>query len=121
MAWIGHRGSLSCMPKGSSISVKNVVLQGIEAQNSGKCRCCNNDKYLPVSSEDLLGEARTGAISGASVLVKDGTRPHQIFVSRQECSADEISICIPSRGNTLTVVPGGNRRRHKISRATAVT
>jgi hypothetical protein len=68
MAWIGHRGSLSCIPKGSSISVKNVVLQGIEAQNSGKCRCCDNDKYLPVSSKDLLGEARTGAISGASVL-----------------------------------------------------
>jgi hypothetical protein len=84
MAWIGHRGSLSCIPKGSSISVKNVVLQGIEAQNSGKCRFCDNDKYLPVSSEDLLGEARTGAISGASVLVKDGMHSHQMPVGHQK-------------------------------------
>jgi hypothetical protein len=61
-----------------------VVLQGIEAQNSGKCRFCDNDKYLPVSSEDLLGEARTGAISGASVLVKDGMHSHQMPVGHQK-------------------------------------
>jgi hypothetical protein len=35
-AWTGHRGSLSYIPKESSISVKNAVLQGMEAQNFGK-------------------------------------------------------------------------------------
>jgi hypothetical protein len=104
-AWTGHRGSLFCIPKESSI---DAVM-------------------MTTTSRFHLSMQRIFWVKFAWVLFQEPVSsemarvPVRYLCLARDRSADEIVIYVSSRGNMLTVVPGGNRRRHKISRATAVT